>query len=89
MSVVRDYQTQQAPLGSTAQDSDLQDDLPSTSFVLSLSPSLTEEEAVRHLVQQCQHEHPSPASSTLMWPSIGGSPINEFTTERMFGMYVM
>ena len=80
MSVVRDNQTQQAPLGSTAQDSDVQDDhLPRSS----LSP-FTEEEAVRHSVQQRQQEHPSPASSTLMWPSIGGTPINEFTTEGYF-----
>ena len=77
MSVVRDNQTQQAPLRSTAQDSDLKDDHLPRAFVPSLSPSFTEE-AVRHSVQQCQHEHPSPASSTLMWPSIGckGLPHN-------------
>ena len=26
----------------------------------------------------------SPSSATLMWPSIGGMPINEFTTEDYF-----
>ena len=66
-------------LGSTAQDSDVQDDHLPRSFVPFLSPSFTEEEAVRHSVQQRQQ-----ASSTLMWPSIGGTPINEFTTEGYF-----
>ena len=41
MSVVRDNQTQQASLGSIAQDSDVQDDHLPRSFVPSLSPSFT------------------------------------------------
>ena len=52
------------------------------SFVPIATQSMTEQEAVRHSVQQRQSDGSPPAtSSTLMWPSIGGPPINEFTTE--------
>ena len=39
---------------------------------------MTEQEAVRHSVEQRQ------SNQSLMWPSIGGTPINEFTTEGYF-----
>ena len=44
--------------------------------------SLTEQEAVQQSLQERQSNTSS--SSTLMWPSIGGVPINEFTTEGYF-----
>ena len=55
------------------------------SFVPIATQSMTVQEAVRHSVQQRQSDGPPPAtSSTLMWPSIGGTPINEFATEGYF-----
>ena len=41
-------------------------------------PSMTEQEAAQQSVQQRQ------TSPALMWPSIGGMPLNEFTTEGYF-----
>ena len=40
---------------------------------------MTEQEAVHHSVHQCQS--PSAPSSPVTWPSMGGTPINEFTRE--------
>ena len=55
------------------------------SFVPIATRSLTEQEAVHQSVQERQLS-PSTSSSpaTMMWPSIGGVPINEFTTEGYF-----
>ena len=47
--------------------------------------SMTEQEAVQQSVEQRQStSSTSSSSSTMMWPSIGGMPINEFTTEGYF-----
>ena len=55
------------------------------SFVPIATRSMTEQEAVHQSVQERQLS-PSTSSSpaTMMWPSIGGVPINEFTTEGYF-----
>ena len=54
------------------------------SFVTVATHSITEQ-IVRHSVEQRQCSQPTlTQSTTLMWPSIGGTPINEFTTERYF-----
>ena len=52
------------------------------SFVPIATRSLTEQEAVQQSLQERQANASS--SSTLMWASIGGVPINEFTTEGYF-----
>lgn len=57
--------------------------LPS-SFVPVATRSMTEQDTVRHSVQQHQSDNPSSNASTLMWPTIGGTPIKEFTTEGYF-----
>ena len=55
------------------------------SFVPVATRSMTEQEAVQQSVQQRQSDHPSAdQTSTVMWPSSGGSPINKFTTEGYF-----
>ena len=55
------------------------------SFVPVATRSMSEQEAVQQSVQQRQSDHPSAApASTVMWPSSGRSPINEFTTEGYF-----
>uniref|UniRef100_A0A1X7VQZ8 Uncharacterized protein n=1 Tax=Amphimedon queenslandica TaxID=400682 RepID=A0A1X7VQZ8_AMPQE len=46
----------------------------SSSFVPNAAPPATERETIQQALGQSQ-------SSTLMWPSVGGTPINEFTTE--------
>ena len=51
----------------------------SSSFVPNAAPPATERETIEQALGQSQ-------SSTLMWPSIGGTPINEFTTEGYFSM---
>ena len=43
---------------------------------------MTEQEAVQQSVEQRQA--PSSSHQTLMWPSIGRMPLNEFTTEGYF-----
>ena len=54
-------------------------------FVPTAMRSMTEQEAVVKSVEERQSSSsPSPSSATLMWPSIGGMPINEFTTEGYF-----
>ena len=52
------------------------------SFIPNAVRPMTEQEAVRQAVQDRQ----SGATSILMWPTIGGTPINEFTTEGYFSM---
>ena len=55
--------------------------LPS-SFVPNAVQQQTEQETVRQSIQERQGR----STSTLMWPTIGGTPINEFTTEGYFSM---
>ena len=50
----------------------------SQSFVPNAACLATEQETVR---QSIQHRHTGATTSTLMWPTIGGTPINEFNTE--------
>ena len=53
------------------------------SFVPTAMRSMTEQEAVVKSVEERQFSSsPSLSSATFMWPSIGGMPINEFTTEE-------
>ena len=54
-------------------------------FVPTAMRPMTEQEAVVKSVEERQSSSsPSSSSATLMWPSIGGMPINEFTTEGYF-----
>ena len=53
----------------------------SQSFVLDAVRPMTEQETVRQSIQDRQT-----TSTTLMWLSIGGTPINEFMTEGYFSM---
>ena len=47
-----------------------------------LLQSITEQEVVVKSVEECQSScSASPSPDTLMWPTIGGMPVNEFTTE--------
>ena len=55
--------------------------LPS-SFVPNAVQQQTEQETVRQSIQERQGR----STSTLMWPTIGGTPINEFITEEYFSM---
>ena len=62
---------------SSTQDVDLYDANLSRTF-LPLTPSrMTEQEAIRHSVQERQSNLPS----TVAWPPTGETPINEFRTE--------
>ena len=54
----------------------------STSFVPNPTQQRTQQETVQQSIQDLQ----SGSSRTLMWPTIGGAPINEFTTEGYFSM---
>ena len=67
--------------GNTSTEA-LEDDHLSESFVPIAAPSMTEQEAVHQSVQHRQSSSTSHAA--LMWPSIGGMPLNEFTTEGYF-----
>ena len=80
VSVTEDTTTDSPSTSATAAaDDDLCDeDLPQ-SFVPVAIPSMTEQETVQQSVQQHQSSKPA-----LMWPSIGGMPLNEFTTEGYF-----
>ena len=51
------------------------------SFVPIAVPSMTEQEAVQQSVDQRQSS--SSSHTPLTWPSIGGIPLNEFTTENL------
>ena len=70
------------PPDATTESSDPYDAHLAQSFVPIATRSMTEQEAVRHSVHQRQSC--SPTHATLMWPTIGGTPINEFTTEGYF-----
>ena len=73
----------EASTDDTPTTSDAVEDNPlPQSFIPVSVPSMTEQEAVQQSVEQRQttcSSHP-----TLMWPSIGGIPLNEFTTEGYF-----
>ena len=66
--------------GDAAEDM-LYDENLSQLFVPVAAPSMTEQEAVQQSVEQCQT---GSSHTPLMWPSIGGMPLNEFTTEGYF-----
>ena len=72
-------------LTSDPQSESSQDDLYgahlSTSFVPNTEQQRTEQETVQKSVQDLQS-----GSHTLAWPTIGGTPINDFTTEGYFSM---
>ena len=73
-SVVLDSSTSVEPDSSTSED--LYDAHLPQSFVPSTVPSMTEQEAVCHSVQERQSNRPATAPpATVMWPSIGGTPI--------------
>ena len=59
-------------------EDDPSDECLTQSFIPVASTSMTQQEAVQQSVQQRQ------AISSLMWPSIGGIPLNEFTIEGYF-----
>lgn len=54
------------------------------SFVPTATQSFKEEEAARQSVEQSQLNPYTTSPPTLMLPSIGGVPLNEFTTEGYF-----
>lgn len=54
----------------------------STSFVPNATQRRTEQETVQQSLQDLQ----TGSSHALIWPTIGGAPINEFTTEGYFSM---
>ena len=54
----------------------------STSFVPNATQQRTDQETVQQSLQDLQ----SGSSHTLIWPTIGGAPINEFTTQGFFSM---
>ena len=80
LSVAEDTTTDSPSTSGTAaaEDGSCEEDLPQ-SFVLVAVPSMTEQETVQQSVQQRQSSQP-----TVMWPTIGGMPLNEFTTEGYF-----
>ena len=77
VSVTEDTTTD-SPSTTAAEDDSCDEDLPQP-FVPVAAPSMTEQETVQQSVQQHQSSQP-----TLMWPTIGGMPLNEFTTEGCF-----
>ena len=60
----------------------VEDDHLPQSFVPFAAPSMTEQEVVQQSVEQRQSC--SSSNVALIWPSIGGMPLNEFTTEGYF-----
>lgn len=74
--------TSESPATNDTEENSYDDNIPQ-SFVPVTAPSMTEQEAEQEAeqesVQQRQSSHP-----VLMWPSIGGMPLNEFTTEGYF-----
>ena len=80
VSVAEDTTTDSPSPSDTAAAEDhlCEEDLPQ-SFVPVAAPSMTEQETVQQSVQQRQSSHP-----TLMWPTIRGMPLNQFTTEGYF-----
>ena len=71
------------PADQMRNDSEQQSDELVRSFVPNATQQRTEQETVRQFVQG-QPSSNQTSSSTLMWPSIGGRPINEFKTEGYF-----
>ena len=71
-----DDDEQEMPVG---QDEDPYEAHLVRTFVPIPIPRLTEQETVRQLVQEQQHQ--STAPPTVMWPPVGAAPINEFRTE--------
>ena len=69
---------------STIQESDPYDAHLTRSFVPNATRSMTEQETIRHSLHQRQSQHPLSTPSLLMWPTIGGTQINEFTTQGYF-----
>ena len=69
---------------SSDQGCDLYDAHLTRSFVPIASRSVTEQEAISLSIQQRQSHQPTSNPSILAWPSIGGTPVNEFTTEGYF-----
>ena len=55
----------------------------STSFIPNATQQRTEQETVHQSIQDLQS---GGCSNTLIWPTIGGTAINEFTTEGYFSM---
>ena len=80
VSVAEDTTTDSPSTSGTAaaEDGSCEEDLPQ-SFVPVAVPSMTEQETVQQSVQQRQSSQP-----TVMWPTIEGMPLNEFTTEGYF-----
>ena len=73
----------ETPAGDAATTSVVEDDDHiSQSFIPVALTSMTEQETVRQSVEQRQTS--SSSHIPLMWPSIGGMPLNEFTTEGYF-----
>uniref|UniRef100_A0A1X7T0X5 Uncharacterized protein n=1 Tax=Amphimedon queenslandica TaxID=400682 RepID=A0A1X7T0X5_AMPQE len=54
----------------------------SSSFVLNAAPPVTQRKTIEEAVQSLGQ----PQSSHLKWPSIGGTPVNEFQTQTYFSM---
>ena len=82
VSVIEDTTTDSASTSDTAaaaDEDDLCDEHLPQSFVPVAATSMTEQETVQQSVQQRQYSQPA-----LMWPTIGGIPLNEFTTEGYF-----
>ena len=81
VSVIEDTTTDSASTSDTAAaaEDDLCDEHLPQSFVPVAATSMTEQETVQQSVQQRQYSQPA-----LMWPTIGGIPLNEFTTEGYF-----
>ena len=84
VSVTEDCSTPEIPTTASDRPSTcaVEDDHLSYSFVPLAAPSMTEQEAVQQSVEQRQAA--SSSHPALMWPSIGGMPLNEFTTEGYF-----
>ena len=74
--------TSSGPPTSPEEDSTAEDNHLAQSFVPIAAPSMTEQETVQQSVEERQSRFSS--STPLMWPSIGGVPLNEFTTEGYF-----
>ena len=77
--------TSTSTVDSTSSDithDSLYDDHLQQSFIPIAVPSMTEQETLQQSVDQRQSS--SSSHTPLMWPSIGGIPLNEFTTEGYF-----
>ena len=81
VSIIEDTTTDSASTSNTAAaaEDDLCDEHLPQSFMPVAATSMTEQETVQQSVQQRQYSQPA-----LMWPTIGGIPLNEFTTEGYF-----